>query len=288
MPLSMPVLWRIAVMALVSLSSFGYSDSCSRILSRRVRKFIEQDVFTQLSIDPTQLPEDCQLNPVHDMYLDQERHKSRSSTGNYKCHYCGKEFKNEFYMDRHMDNKHPDKILSNTTICLGDLCPIFGCSDQNTKYRTYHSRRERSMGEHVPEEGFAGMVTCSDAEVEKYRYKCEVLSRRCFSGLLSSSHSSETVADYFNDKICRALHCEKGVMRGLLVEEEDDEAGVLITVVRWMLGVVILVIALLYAFGSGMVSRLLHRPTQVKIGMRQRQSIFSFAYWRKMIGFKKD
>jgi hypothetical protein len=27
-------------------------------------------------------------------------HKTRSSDGDHKCKYCGKEFKNEFYIDR--------------------------------------------------------------------------------------------------------------------------------------------------------------------------------------------
>ena len=58
----------------------------------------------------TSLPEECVLNPRFDAYLDQEVHKVEESRYEWRCEYCHKTFKNEFYMDRHMDNKHTDKI----------------------------------------------------------------------------------------------------------------------------------------------------------------------------------
>jgi hypothetical protein len=49
------------------------SSTCSRLLSRRVRKFIQSDVFPRLPIAPQDLPMQCQLNPIHDIYFDQEQ-----------------------------------------------------------------------------------------------------------------------------------------------------------------------------------------------------------------------
>lgn len=100
------------------------------------------------------------------------------------------------YLDRHFDNKHQDTIevkyyihvnsiivlyysqfdhsclcrQANRTTCLADLCPLFGCSEQNTHYR--------GSGGRASSGAFSKLHPCSDEEVERYVYKCEVLSRR--------------------------------------------------------------------------------------------------------------
>lgn len=63
---------------------------------------------------------------------------------------------------------------SNASTCLADLCPIFGCSTEDVKY-TKRGRKKKSQ---AVEGGFAGIVTCTDKDVEKVRFKCEALSRR--------------------------------------------------------------------------------------------------------------
>ncbi|CAN0097418.1 unnamed protein product, partial [Discosporangium mesarthrocarpum] len=111
------------------------SSFCSRADSRRARDVITKDIFPLLKGDPEEaLPPDCPLRPSLDMFLDQERHKISLARGRhdvYQCGYCSKRFRMEYYMDKHMDNKHPDKVnLQPQSKCLGDLCPVLGCKEE--------------------------------------------------------------------------------------------------------------------------------------------------------------
>jgi hypothetical protein len=66
-------LFRLFVVTAAILSQcVCVSGNCSRLLSRRVRKFLQNEVFSRLQIDPQELPLQCQLNPIHDIYFDQE------------------------------------------------------------------------------------------------------------------------------------------------------------------------------------------------------------------------
>jgi hypothetical protein len=68
----------------------GKAETCSRSLSRRVRSFIAKEIFSELSIDPRQLPKTCQLNPLLDPYIEQEKNKIEIQKGEWKCQYCNK------------------------------------------------------------------------------------------------------------------------------------------------------------------------------------------------------
>jgi hypothetical protein len=83
---------------------------CSRSLSRKIRKFVDHEIFSKLSIDPLALPDNCQLNPKYDLFRDQESHKVEYTRTEWRCQYCHKQFKNERYLDKHMDHKHEDKL----------------------------------------------------------------------------------------------------------------------------------------------------------------------------------
>jgi hypothetical protein len=91
-------------------NSVNNKHQCSRPLSRKVRNFVEAEIFSKLTIKPNELPNNCQLNPKYDLYLDQERHKVEYSRSEWTCSYCRKSFKNEKYLDRHMDNKHQHRL----------------------------------------------------------------------------------------------------------------------------------------------------------------------------------
>ena len=52
-------------------------------------------------------------------------------TSNWTCGYCGKQFKNEYYLDMHLENAHMDQIQPNRTVCLADYCEIFDVCDKD-------------------------------------------------------------------------------------------------------------------------------------------------------------
>jgi hypothetical protein len=89
---------------------------CSRDQSRLMRK-VRQELLRQVStssglrkISEEMLPASCPLHPAHDLYADQEEHKRESSVREWKCGYCGKIFRFEYYLDRHMTCMHADKL----------------------------------------------------------------------------------------------------------------------------------------------------------------------------------
>lgn len=66
-------------------------EHCSRELSRSVRSFLEKEIFPRLPIEATQLPNACQLNPLIDLYRDQENNKLLvHHPDEWKCSYCSK------------------------------------------------------------------------------------------------------------------------------------------------------------------------------------------------------
>jgi hypothetical protein len=157
------------------------------------------------------------------MYADHEKHKEEDSRMDYRCTYCGKHFKTEFYLDKHMHNMHADKLVEGSgNMCLASLCPIFGCRDtmgHNGAYKSTPNVQKRTtssgkvnMGKLHEEKNFDLGSMCTSAEVEKSKYQCEVLVRRCFGGL------DGDLDEYFEEQICNKLHCDEGVLRGSIIE----------------------------------------------------------------------
>ena len=54
---------------------YGHDIDCSRDMSRMVRRMLKADIFRDLPIQPDQLPSNCILNPLYDVYSNQESHK---------------------------------------------------------------------------------------------------------------------------------------------------------------------------------------------------------------------
>ena len=70
-----PLLLLLVLLLQLTATSSSSSSSCSRLLSRRVRKFLQAEVFPRLpegAREPSDLPLHCPLNPLHDIYHQQE------------------------------------------------------------------------------------------------------------------------------------------------------------------------------------------------------------------------
>lgn len=57
-----------------------------------------------------QFPNKCRLHPDHNLYRDQEQHKSHLDINEWRCGYCRKSFYEEKYLDQHFDNRHYDLL----------------------------------------------------------------------------------------------------------------------------------------------------------------------------------
>ena len=56
------------------------------------------------------LPPNCPFDRSKDMYSEHEKHKEVVRRTQYKSLYSDKTFYNEYYVDKHMDNRHMDKV----------------------------------------------------------------------------------------------------------------------------------------------------------------------------------
>lgn len=138
--------------------------------SRLVRSFLVKDVYPRLPFDAALLPDSCQLNPKLDRYRWQEGNKTEVSRGDHKCMLCGKHFRTEFYLDKHMHLAHGSALQGGVgAVCLGDLCPIFGCSHQEDAVDQLQYRAGRAVTGASPwqqregERTDRGMLLCSRA-----------------------------------------------------------------------------------------------------------------------------
>ena len=62
------------------------------------------------SVLNTELSDECVFSPVRDRYRTQETHKSVEDGTKWYCHFCGKAFMTEYYLDLHFDNRHTDQM----------------------------------------------------------------------------------------------------------------------------------------------------------------------------------
>lgn len=102
---------------------------------------------------------------------------------------------NEFYLDRHMDNKHLDQIpvsqslphteletesyflvQPNATVCLASLCPIFGCKKK--RIPSDRSAISKIDGK-ISSKKFDFIIPCHQSEAEEVRKDCALISSRC-------------------------------------------------------------------------------------------------------------
>ncbi|CAM9546349.1 unnamed protein product, partial [Ascophyllum nodosum] len=106
----------------------------------------------------------------------QESHKSfvPGKRDVYKCGYCQKQFRTQFYMDRHMENKHADRLdkAEGSWGCLADLCDALGCG------RHAGDQCGDRRGGAAPERNSA-CGKCDASEMDHRRYKCKALFHRC-------------------------------------------------------------------------------------------------------------
>lgn len=118
------------------------SHSCSRSVTREVRKQLKTEVIGLATKDGFNLSSAaaCPLDPIHDLYGEHEKQKLRRKPGTpglgWHCGICNKTFKNEHYLDLHMERKHMDVTPTVAPVCLADYCEIFeNCHGESRRPR---------------------------------------------------------------------------------------------------------------------------------------------------------
>lgn len=274
----------IILFCLLSINKYLEVQACPREISRNVKSILQKEVYKRMKIEPEELPDDCHLNPNFDKYFDQESNKiKKKSRGEFLCNYCGKRFVNEFYIDRHMDNKHADRLQSNRTVCLADLCPILGCSSKPTDSRNSHRKSNKDRYANLGP-SFRDVEPCSENEVERNKYLCEGLIRRCFSEL----SGGEELGDHFRKHFCNKLHCENGILVGAPQStlESGGESFFVLHFVQVLVICMVIAFTIIYATAVGSWRRLIGLKTEI-ISPMQRSSKWASSFFQSTHFTKK-
>lgn len=171
------------------------SHHCSRTVSRNVRKQLEKEILKVASkAGYDQFPPGCPLDPALDKYGTHEKQKQRKRGGggnsgsSWTCGICGKSFKNEHYIDLHLENRHMNETPTNS-VCLADYCEMFENCEGDSKYK-----RRRESDE----------FKCDADELKHSRKRCESAMARCFP---VDQEASRSLHAQFSRHWCQGLDC---------------------------------------------------------------------------------
>jgi len=123
---------KIAILVISSMlpwpESPNNSSGCSREFSFLVRNFVFQKwtpIFKKYKVE---IPLDCPLHPLRDMFDSFHKSKVRVHSKQWSCFLCGKSFFSEQYLDLHLLNKHHNRIsLMEDSVCPADFCDLVRC-----------------------------------------------------------------------------------------------------------------------------------------------------------------
>mmetsp|Transcript_44015 Transcript_44015/g.71631 ORF Transcript_44015/g.71631 Transcript_44015/m.71631 type:complete len:303 (-) Transcript_44015:2381-3289(-) len=179
---------------------------CSRLRSRIVRGIIEEQVMPTVEDAGYFLPKECLLSRANDILRLQEEQKHELWREQWKCLLCGKSFRSEFYLDKHMENKHTSLYHSNATCCLADLCEMFDCESGIEEAKSRNKNTPYSELDNVPlSEIEMHRGPCKENVMDRRKAMCEAVLHKCFSP--DKSDSSRALFDTFERRFCARLSC---------------------------------------------------------------------------------
>eukprot|EP00741_Cyanophora_paradoxa_P006342 tig00000980_g6148.t1 len=182
---------------------------CNRFRSRVVRAIINEQVMPLVEENEVELPRECILHPDHDLLRLQEEQKKELWREQWKCGVCGKQFRSEFFLDKHLERRHSAFGTQNSSTCLADLCDVFDCAgviaDMHAK-GTFPAEGEGLPTAAALPRG-VGAAACSERAMSKRRLSCQAILQRCFPP--EGTDAARYLNDLFEQKFCEALTCSE-------------------------------------------------------------------------------
>ena len=180
----------------------GNPPACSRERSRHARGVLDDFFHPVADRNRFRLPPNCPFDRSKDMYLEHEQHKEVVRRTQYKSLYSDKTFYSEHYVDKHMDNRHMDKVPPGADVCLADYCEVLRCAEHQA---WKHPELRKPIG------SSASRARCSEEKMRGVRHFCEVRMSRCFPTSGVDDGGAETAArlrEYFTRHHCDMLTCD--------------------------------------------------------------------------------
>jgi hypothetical protein len=208
-------------------------SDCDRIISRRVRKEVETQIYKRVNKEISRnysYPASCPLSTENDMLLALEQAKKRrykgKQDGEFECTICAKKFKNEHYMDLHMQRAHSEVATGST--CFADFCFTF---------RTCEKRPSRRP---------VKRSACNETAAAVARVQCEDMVMKCFPASGSGRHFGSDL----RRSLCGMLDCD-----AIEMQEHDTKHNnpleLVVLIVLFLFVVIISLLALLVCFENG-------------------------------------
>eukprot|EP00981_Chlorochromonas_danica_P000377 scaffold90_cov163-Ochromonas_danica.AAC.32 len=244
------------------------SSACSRGISRKVRKFLEKEIFSSLSIRPVDLPLACPLNPLRDLYHKQETSKNKIDYDEWKvgllllllllsssCLLIPVDSGGENNTIAAHNSSSPGLPEEAVPICLADLCPVFGCRSSESRVVDDRKAKEQSqeLSDHFQHVLSASVLDrherCTPEKLQYVQMICEDLATRCFDSLLPSGGGGGggkgiSVGEKFRSKVCVNLRCQRGLLEGgIRPEVAIVSNSFFYRIIRLLVVVIILIIA---------------------------------------------
>ncbi|XP_031570107.1 uncharacterized protein LOC116304506 [Actinia tenebrosa] len=188
--------WWLWISLLVSFSfaerSAGDELHCSREHARIVRNTLRQHFFPAFEKQGIEVPEKCSLHESHDLYINQEINKIEEHVSSWKCDLCGKTFYGEYFLDVHFHNRHQDKLVEDSPVCLADYCDIFRCD--------FLLDHKKDM--------FWEKSLCNENKLAILKRRCEVLMHSCLPEGNLLNQTEYNIYDSTTSSICSLLTCK--------------------------------------------------------------------------------
>lgn len=247
----LPIIAVALVSSPTAAAAVDASPACSRERSRHARAVLDDFFHPLVEDNAYDLPSTCPFDRSKDMYLEHERHKEVVRRTQFRSLYSDKVFKSEYYVDKHMDNRHMDKIPPGADVCLADYCDVLRC-DEHREWRQMDGRG-RGRRKQAIERVFGR--SCDREKLRGARHFCEVVMRRCFptggavdDTLPVSAGVAARLGEHFTRHHCDALTCEdvSRMFERMSGHRPESGGGAMVALV--------LVLALLTAFYATLYS----------------------------------
>ncbi|KAJ7365078.1 hypothetical protein OS493_007724 [Desmophyllum pertusum] len=182
----------ICVLLLHCIEETTCNTHCSRPLSRIVRNQLTEHFYSVFQDRNHEPHSKCPLHASRDLYRIQEGNKTQEYAAKWVCHFCGKAFFSEHHLDVHFDNKHSDKLVKGSTVCLADFCDIFRCDVFEVQRKDYFWEKK----------------LCKEDKLMVRKRRCEALMRSCLpQGNLSVGEEFE-ILETIGSNTCSLLNCK--------------------------------------------------------------------------------
>lgn len=173
------------------------SHPCSRAVSRWVRRALDREVLrASKQAGITSLPPSCPWSSSRDLFGRHELAKrkqghsslghSKAGSGTWTCDLCGKVFKNEHYLDLHLERRHMNETPKDG-ICLADYCEVFEVCNGDMRH---HAGKE---------------IPCDDTMLAVQRVRCETALKACFP--LDQDQVSRRLHAQWSRQFCHSMNC---------------------------------------------------------------------------------